>query len=67
MKGRTGQIVLGILSVCLVPIGSWLLLSGSLELYPTEEQIEKSRIVGVVLLVTGILLGLIAGIWYKKV
>lgn len=42
-----------ILSVMLIAVGLFMIINGSLEAFPTPEQIEKTRIGGIVLVVIG--------------
>lgn len=42
-----------ILSVMLIVVGLFMIINGSLEAFPTPEQIEKTRIGGIVLVIIG--------------
>lgn len=42
-----------ILSAILIMVGLFMIVNGSLEAFPTPEQIEKVRIGGIVLIVVG--------------
>ncbi|SFU49005.1 hypothetical protein [Butyrivibrio sp. INlla21] len=39
----------------IIIIGVFMLINGSLEMYPTSEQIEKSRITGLLFIIVGMI------------
>ena len=49
------KVALIALSIMMIPVGAFALFNGSLEMMPTPEQIEKTRIAAVLFLVVGTL------------
>ena len=63
------KIVKGILitvAVLLVLVGICYTLSGSMDIFPTDEQQEKAWIAGIVIIILGVLLGLIGFVLNSK-
>ena len=58
----------GVFAVAVVAAlaGLFLITNGSLEMFPTQEQVEKTRIAGWVLLLAGVLVDGILAVRLKK-
>ena len=63
---RFVRIALFVMASIMVVVGVFMMINGSLEMYPTGEQQDKAHIAGAVLAFVGIILSILTWICRKK-
>ena len=63
---RILRVIIILIAALLIIAGAFMLINGSLEMYPTSEQQGKAHIAGAVLALIGIMISIITCISWKK-
>ncbi len=63
---RIIRIVVLVIAAILIITGFFMMINGSLEMYPTSEQQDKAHIAGAVLAFVGIIISILTWICRKK-